>query len=188
MEHDVLVANPPTAGELFTALENMDDRTIRYLLKQASGLSYVDTTKPLCLSTILRMAVANWLTGVCGVDVMGAQGVLEAMDEGLSRFSRSYVTSATVPGATRPIGSLAIMDGRFALMPLHGNDIGMYDIQEDRLLTELAEHAMTSVACDLAVMLLRLGRRVKQLRTLKEVGDAKHPVQSEEAAGPGADG
>lgn len=165
----------PSRRELEHVLESVDIRTLNLLLKMTGTCTESD--EPISsIGLILKLAVFDWMTAYNVMTPAVRQDVFLTVD--LADFGREFEKAEEVNTGSRvrPVGAFTILDFRFVKV-FRPNWYGdqYYDTETGiHTMANLSRPPLTTLACDLSTLLLRLLGRVERFRRQnKDVSDAQ---------------
>lgn len=160
-----------SATELLHHLEAVSGNRCGFLV------GHVMEANPENLTTgsILKLAVVDWLNRGQILSNDHQVVLLKVLGSELEAYAEDFDRLEQVGDTLRPHVALAVLDGRF--VGLSSPTPLMYDLGEDTLITELPHHVLTTVTCDLGVLLIRLFSQIQRTRKLKDKPDAGKPAE-----------
>ena len=132
---------------------------------------------PLTTYDLLRVAVFDWMLRNKVFAIPAQQQLtLFKFNPSLKLFAGWYECDEQVNGTQRPVGSLAFIDQHFVTihLPGRGKPGGFYDIHDNDWRDVMPYHGLTTVACDLSVLLLRVLARIVTQRNIQTTLDKRH--------------
>jgi len=163
----------PSRKELLGLLHSVEPKTFSILCRSL-GISTVDEYAPLPTVAVLQIAAYDWMTST---DVLSSDNKLILLLSTPDRFesvARLFEQEEADGRYTPRI--LAINDYRYAVFGpvpqdrLQGSLNMFFDVKEEQWLPVMPQQALTTVACDLNVLLLRLFARMEAFRQHQREG------------------
>ena len=151
--------NRPSRNELGQLLSVTDLKTCSLLLRS------LQATEPLTTEIVTKLAVYDWLTALDALSEVDRQRAILELDLGPFAEAFERCETADPPSAVRPRAAFVLLDFRYVLPPVAVDSVRkFFDLKPAEWITALPYPALTTLACDLSVLLLRLIAKMEHVR------------------------
>ncbi len=177
---------PPTRKEVYALVESVDPKTVNMLLRVFGFPATGENDTRVEYPTLACLAAYDWLA-TCGVlTVLDRQRAILGVYNELQQFAGMFVEQWAENGndvGRRSPAMMTLFDFQYIRVHLPGQGmLSLVDLESDAIVRAPARRVLTSLACDLNVLLLRLVARMEEVRKRQESTNANSTARERDSS------
>lgn len=154
---------PPIPEELRRCLSSLEKPQFNMLLRSILGVS--KSGDELSLENQFKIVLCDWFAHLGFLSDAQQHAAIESLGENLDSFARSWESLVGLETSvdSKPTFTVSVCDCRYISC---SGKLELFDVDECVHVTELPEHAVTHIICDLTALYCKTQRRLAHVRRI----------------------